>query len=387
MIKRFYLVFVCILAALPAAAQRQRGGLSDLFEDLSGRNRFAWEYDADLQYILDNRDFGASWDGYTPSGTLHTVVFTPTVGFSIQQNRQVHHRLTAGIEFAHDMGSRSWRDLPRELILYYDGHARTRKGTFEGIAGIFPRRFLEGSYSEAFFSDSTKFCDRNLEGALVKWRAERFYAEAGVDWVGRRGELGRERLQLLTAGQWDATLWLALGWTGSYVRLGESQLARGVVDYILGEPWIKADFSRRTPWQELSLQAGLLMGAQMDYVMEEGAEYQTGCEIVATARRYSLMLQNSCYFGDNLMPLYGRPDVTGHEYGHQLFYGNPLLRSTFYDRLECAWEPQITPYLSLRVAARFHFHEQGFAGWQQQLTLRFNLDALRNRDLPAGRCL
>ena len=130
-----------------------------------------------------------------------------------------------------------------------------------------------------------------------------------------------------------------------------------------------------------------MAGAQLDYVMEEAPEYQTGCEIVFTARRYSLSLQNSCYFGDNLMPLYGRPDVTGHEYGHQLFFSNPFYRSTFYDRLECAWEPQITPYLKLRVAARFHFHQTGLVGWQQQLGLRFNLDALRNRDLPAGRCL
>lgn len=380
--KRAFCIILLLGAALSAAGQR----LSDLL-DLSSRNRFAWEYDADLLYFLDNRSFDASDGAYTPSGALHSVVFTPTAGFSIQQNRRVNHRLTVGAEIAHDMGQRSWRTLLREPVIYYDAHVRTRNGGFEGLAGVFPRRFLEGSYSEAFFSDSTRLSDRNLEGALVKWRSERFFAELGLDWAGPQGPARRERIQLMTAGDWNATTWLSLGWTGSFVRLGESQAARGVVDYFLAEPWIKADFSRRTRWQEISLQAGLMAGAQLDYVMEEAPEYQTGCEIVLTARRYSLSLQNSCYFGDNLMPLYGRPDVTGHEYGHQLFFSNPFYRSTFYDRLECAWEPRITPYLNLRIAARFHFHQTGLVGWQQQLGLHFNLDALRNRDLPAGRCL
>ena len=150
---------------------------------------------------------------------------------------------------------------------------------------------------------------------------------------------------------------------------------------------MKVDFSRRSAWQELSLQAGLMAAYQNDRVQAEQPEYLTGCEIVAVARRYSLSLENTLYFGDNLMPLYGRPDVAGIGYGHDLFYGNPFYRSDFYDRLEVAWAPQITQYLSLRVAARFHFHDTGFVGWQQQLTLRLSLDALRNRELPAGRCL
>ena len=219
--RRTICILILLCTALTATAQRSRqqrpgSGLSDLFEDLSGRNRFAWEYDVDFQYVLDNRAFGASWDGYTPSGTLHSVVLTPTAGFSIQQNRRVHHRLTAGIEFAYDMGVQSWRDLPRELILYYDGHARTRNGSFEGLAGIFPRRFLEGNYSEAFYSDSTKFNDRNLEGALLKWRSDRYYAEVGLDWTGKTSPLKRERVQVIilsdTFEQFAMPLMKKLGW-------------------------------------------------------------------------------------------------------------------------------------------------------------------------------
>ena len=49
--------------------------------------------------------------------------------------------------------------------------------------------------------------------------------------------------------------------------------------------------------------------------------------------------------------------------------------------------PRISHYLFLRIAAKFHFRESGFLGWQQQFSLRFSLDALRHRDTPMGRCL
>ena len=63
MMKRFCLFIVCFLAALPVTAQRRSGGLQDLWDDIGGRNRFEWEYDADFLYIFDNREFAASDGG------------------------------------------------------------------------------------------------------------------------------------------------------------------------------------------------------------------------------------------------------------------------------------------------------------------------------------
>ena len=262
-------MLLCVLS-LPATAQR---------------NRFSWEYDADLQYIFDNREFSISKDAIIPSGTMHTVVFAPTVGFSIQQSRYVQHRLTAGVELAHDMGTRDWAQLPRELLLFYDAHVRTRKGNFEALVGIFPRRYTEGSYGEAFYSGMYRNSDRNIEGTLLKWRAERFYAEIGLDWMGKYGYDTRERFQVFSAGSWQATRWLQLGWTGSFYHFACSQLAPNVVDNHLLEPWAKADFSRRTRWQELSVQAGLLASYQRDRDFDAQPRIPVGGELKLTARR------------------------------------------------------------------------------------------------------
>lgn len=382
------ILLLCALA-FPAAGQRrdsQRQDGRSFLEELSGRNRFSWEYDADFHYIFDNREFAYSDDAWIPSGTMHTLVFAPTVGFSIQQSRRVHHRLTAGVEFAHDMGSHTWADLAREPLLFYDVHVQARRGVFEALAGIFPRRYMEGIYSEAFFTGMFRNNDRNLEGLLLKWRAQRFYTELGLDWMGKYGPQTRERFQIVSAGQWHAAWWFSLGWTGSFFHYACSGQAQNVVDNHLLEPWLKMDFSRRTSWQELSAQLGGYVGYQRNRIREAQPRLPFGGELKLTARRWGVMLQNTTYFGGNLMPYFRDTDPAGLPYATNLYFGSPFYEG-FHDLAELAWTPQLTHYLSLRLAARAYFGAEGFRGWQQICSLRLSLDALRHRDTALGRCL
>lgn len=374
---RLFCTILLCLSMLPASAQRQQW---------SGRNRFAWEYDADFYYVFDNREYSRSGDAWIPSGTLHTAVLAPTVGFSVLQSPRIHHRLTAGVELAHDMGSHTWSDIAREPLIFYDVHVQTRRGMFEGLAGIFPRRYMEGEYSEAFFTWMFRQSDRNLEGLLLKWRAERFYAEIGLDWMGKYGPQTRERFQVVSAGRWEATWWLSLGWTGSFYHYACSEQAPNVVDNHLLQPWLKMDFARRTPWQELSVQAGALVGYQRERDREAQPRIPVGGELKLTARRWGVALQNTTYLGKDLTPYYHLLDPAGVQYGSELYSGSPFYNG-FYDLAELAWTPQLTHYLSLRLAARASFGTKGFLGWQQIITFRFSLDALRHRDILSGRCL
>ena len=370
--------------ALPAFAQRQSGYV--VVNGPEVRNRFSWEYDADFQLIFDNREFAYSGDAFIPSGTMNTVVFAPTVGFSVQQSRQVHHRLAVGVEFAHDLGSQTWKGLATEPVLFYDVHVQAEKGVFEGLAGIFPRRYLEGDYSEAFFSGMYRNTDRYVEGLFFKWRAKRFYTELGCDWMGQHGYDRRERFQVISFGRWAATEWLSLGWTGSFYHYSCSEVAPNVVDNHLLEPWIKMNFSQRTSWQELSVQLGALASYQRDRGQSSSPFLPYGGELKLTARRWNVGVSNITYVGGDLMPLFREFDPSGVIYATSLYFGTPCY-SGFYDYAEVAWIPQISHYLFLRVAAKFHFGQGGFLGWQQQFSLRFNLDALRHRDTAMGRCL
>ena len=372
-------ICIALLAALalPALAQPFQG--FGRVEDMTVRNRFSWEYDADFQLIFDNRAFAASDNAFIPSGTMNTLVFAPTAGFSIQQSRQVHHRFAAGVELAYDLGSKTWDGLFREPILFYDAHVQARRGMFEAIAGIFPRRYMEGAYSEALFSGMYRNTDRQIEGALLKWRSSRFYTELVADYM------GPDRFQLVSFGRWGATQWLSLGWAGSFYHF-TSALSREVVDNHLLNPWLRMDFSARTPWQELSVQVGALASYQRARKDGVDPSLPLGGEMKLTARRWNVGVSNITYVGGDLMPYFFERLAEGGIYGTALYFGTPCY-NRFYDYAEVAWIPQLTHYLSMRIAAKFHFGPSGFLGWQQQFSLRLSLDALRHRDIALGRSL
>ena len=377
-------IALLVALALPVSAQSFRGSIR--IEDAPVHNRFSWEYDADFQLIFDNREFDRSGNAFIPSGTMNTVVLAPTAGFSVQQSRQVHHRLAVGLELAHDLGSQTWEGLATEPVLFYDVHVQAKRGMFEGLAGIFPRRSLEGDYSEALFSGMYRNTDRYVEGVLLKWRASRFFTELGCDWMGQYGYTRRERFQIISAGRWAATEWLSLGWAGSFYHYACSQVATNVVDNNLVEPWLKMDFSQRTPWQELSVQLGGLASIQRDRARTADLGLTYGGELKLTARRWNVGVSNITYVGGNLMPYFRDMDPSGAVYATNLYFGTPCY-SGFYDYTEVSWMPRISHYFFLRLAAKFHFGREGFLGWQQQFSLRFNLDALRHRDIALGRCL
>ena len=347
---------MCALT-LPVAAQRT--------------HRFNWEHDVDFRYIFDNREFAYSNDEVVPSGTMNTIVLTPTVGLSVETGA-VRHRVMAGVELAHDMGTRNWADFAREPIIYYNAHARAKKGTFDVMAGIFARTNMEGAYGEAFFSGGFRNSDRNLEGVLLKWRAERFFAEIGLDWMGQYGPETRERFQVFSAGRWQATNWLSLGWAGSFYHYACSEIAQNVVDNHLLQPWVKADFSHNNRWQELSAQASMYVAYQCDRGQSADPLIPYGGELKLTAKRWNVALQNTTYVGGNLMPYFKQLDPAGIPYATNLYFGTPCFDG-FFDLAELAWTPQIARNVQLRLAVRAYFDGKGFLGWQQIASLRVSL--------------
>ena len=353
--KYLCLLLLCALT-LPATAQRAR---------------FNWEYGADFRYLFDNREFAISQDAVIPSGTTHYAVLTPMVGFSLETPR-VRHSVMAGVELGHDMGSHTWADFAREPVIYYNAHVRAKKGAFDAYAGIFPRNCMEGDYGEAFISGQVRSNDRYLEGMLLRWHSERFFSELALDWMGQYGPETREQFLITGAGRWQATSWLQLGWTGAFHHYACSEIAQNVVDNHLLEPWVKLDFSSRNRWQELSVQAGLLVGYQYERGYADAPDIPLGGEFKLTARRWNVMLQNTTYVGGNQMPLFFRLDPAGIPYATNLYFGTPCYNE-FFDLAEAAWMPRILPNLRLKIAARFYFDKLGLLGWQQICSLQFSL--------------
>ena len=83
-----------------------------------------------------------------------------------------------------------------------------------------------------------------------------------------------------------------------------------------------------------------------------------------------------------MLPFYDGRDDVGVKYGNLLYFGDYFYKikgkTGIYDRLAVYYEPHISDFLDIRLAVNVHFNG-GFAGWQQMLSLKFNLQSLLSK--------
>ncbi len=332
-------------------------------------------HDEYFDFYFDNREFDVAHEKYMESETLFSALLVPEIGFEFVQNkksaRAVEHRLMLGTDILRSMGSAEKpADSFKEISIYYHAGYVGKKFWFEGTAGIFPRRFVQGGYSRAIWSDAQTFYDFNMEGMLLRLGNARLSAELGCDWMGRYSAATRERFQIFTSGTGIVNNWLTAGWSGSFYHYATSAVARNVIDNHLINPWVKADASRTIKaLDELSIQAGLLAGYQRSREIDADPTIPVGAEFIFRARRKSIMLQNSVYTGQDLYHYYDYPAPEGGIYASDLYPGENTYRG-FYNRAELIWAPNITRKISLQITAAFHFDATGYQGCQQVVRLR-----------------
>jgi len=273
------------------------------------------------------------------------------------------------------------------LTLYYNFSKKVSKTEMEIYAGIFPRSTMEGSWSQAFFSDSLTFYDNNLEGLLLKFHRPKAYFEVGCDWMGQYGQKRREKFMIFTSGEGKVLPFMSLGYSGYMLHYANSVQAKGLVDNILVNPYARFDFADKNSFQTLSLRLGWLQAMQRDRRYVGAFIFPFGGEFDQEIRRWNVGIYNRMFFGFDMMPYYNSVDNAGLKYGTDLYFSDPFYRihddvgtgAGFYDRLEVYYEPEIGSYLKLRVSALFHFNGSRYSGCQQMVSLRFNLAELLDR--------
>ena len=340
-------------------------------------------YGVDFEMNFDNREFYKS--SFSESMTIFGARLTPTVGLTIQKEEGTRHSVMAGIDVMKDFGSQETaKDLLKEPTLYYKLEKDCGKLDLELYAGIFSRKNTEGKYSEAFFSDSLKFYDNNLEGLLLKFRLPKSYFEIGCDWMGQIGQTERERFMIYSSGEGKIADFLSLGYSGYVYHFAGCYEVRGVVDNILVNPYARFDLAKYTDFQTLSFRLGWLQALQNDrrnigqYTRPYGAEFDF------EVRKWNVGIRNSLIYGRDMMPYYNRADAGGYKYGTRLYLGDPFYRVHddgtdgfgTYDRFEVFWNPYVSTLLDIKVRALFHFHGSHYSGTQQVVTIGFNLDRL-----------
>lgn len=357
--------------------------------------RFDWNLDAQMRF--DNRENDSSGNEFTPSMTIFGFKLTPEIGVKALSGSAEHgygflgeaeHRVMLGVDALVDFGSgKSWKDLAGEISLYYNLNKNlSEKCRMELYAGVFSRNKSRFKYSEAFFSDSLRFYDANIEGLLFRFKSPGSYYELGVDWMGQIGKGRRERFMVFSAGKSHLRPWLALGYNAYLYHYANSYEVIGVVDNFLARPYVDFDFAPFLPLDRLSFTLGYYQSYQRDRLNSGLPLWPRGGELLFEVRKWNISLCNTLYYGKGLMPLYNSLDAGGYKYGNDLYYGDPYYRirgglaagdkAALFDRLDIFWEPRIAPGVFMKIVARFNFNGK-YSGCSQIVALRFNLDELR----------
>ena len=397
--KILQIVTALLLCAFPVMAET---GQVDA-DSSAVKVKFAYDLDFDMQF--DNREFYRS--KFTRSMTIFGARMTPSVGVSLAQKNGASHRLMVGVDVMKDFGAApvtsgyAPADSPdadprlnnvnlfKELTLYYSIAKKMGKTDFSMLAGVFPRRFSEGSYSQAFFSDSLRFYDNNLEGLLLKFKRPKSYFEVGCDWMGMSGAFRKERFMIFTSGEGQVLPFLSVGYAGYLYHFAGADVSPGVVDNALVNPYLRFDLADYTGLQKLSFRLGWLQSLQNDRVHVGKYVFPGGGEFVTEIQKWNVGVRNELFVGVDMMPYYNSTDTGGYKYGNLLYMGSPFYRvyddSTdkvgLFDRLEAYYTPEFgLPYLDIKVSAQFYFSARGYSGCHQVVSLNFNIQELLGRN-------
>ena len=351
--RKLFLIITILLTSLTASAQVR------------------FDYDVDYEMNFDNREFYRS--NFSNSMTIFGARLTPAVGLEANSSEDTRHAVMAGIDVMKDFGSFEInKELFKEIVMYYNLE-KTGDTGLSLYAGIFPRSRMQGRYSQAFFSDSLRFYDNNLEGLLVQVHRPQASFEVGCDWMGQYGSNRRERFMIFSSGERIVNPILTFGYSGYMYHFANSVEVKGLIDNILLNPYVRLDLSEKLDLQSFDLTFGWLQALQHNrkhvgyYVFPGGGHFDL------EARKWNVAVKNMLYCGTDLMPYYNSYDEGGFKYGSELYFGDPFFRVYddntsrlgLYDRLEVCYEPCVGRFLKMKVGAVFHFNNFHYSGCQQ----------------------
>lgn len=323
-------------------------------------------WDASFRSFFDNREYKSE---FAIPQTIFAARVAPELGVR-WAGAKGSNSLMIGIDLLADFGAKKF-DSGSEPFVYYQYVSQK----FKAATGVIPRRKVMGDYSGAFFSDSIKYYDTNIDGLLLQYIGGRGYVEFGADWHSKITDDRREKFLLFSASRLN----FGIAYVGLHLSMyhhAGTFLEDGVVDNILVYPHAGVDLAGLTGLDKFNVKAGWLNAFQNDrkYV----GKYVTpgGVQIELNVEKWNFGIDNTFYAGDNLMPYYVAP-IGGLDYGSGLYWGEPFYRtSCVYNRLEVYWAPIRTEMMDLRVST-VHHHDGRIWNWQQKIT--FSVQFGQNR--------
>lgn len=384
MINRLHVIFLALLLFLTTTVT------ANAFSGLQLNRPPQLLYGVRFEQRLDNREYDNS--SFSPSETIFGARLSPYIGVGVNSTK-ASHNLILGADLYKDFGDDTAlkENILQQVVFYYDCSFRIgNAGKFGICAGVLPRHLMKETYNTAFFSEEKLWYDNNIEGLLFSLEKKRKYRiELAIDWVGQFGSTPtvREQFITLSSGRGQVSKHLSIGYNAYYQHLANSsEKLEGVVDNLLAEPWLTANLDpRKRLFDEFSIKAGVLFSAQRDRRLSKKFDTPMCGEITLGLEKWNISIDNSLFFGNDMMPYYSKEDANGEQYGSSLYFGAAFFRMNsgglsssetgLYDRLAFSYSPKISRGLNFKISCVFHFNSGvGFSGCQQLIGMVFDLD-------------
>ncbi len=319
-----------------------------------------FEWGGEFATIFDNREGNAK---HTPAQTYFLTRLAPEVGVSFK-NRT--HRVMAGAVYTQPIGC-EWDGHHLSPTLYYRYNAKHLKGSM----GMFPRTQLIRPLPEYLVSDSTRYFQHNLRGALLQYTDRRGFFELLCDWRGMQTASRREAFAVIAQGEWCPRKKIVrIGGTAMLNHLAKVKNAPAdqyVVDNLVANAWAGLDLTHclrhRRHWRALSIRAGVLSSLTRDRA-DSRWRSAVGLRAELDATFWRFTLRNVFWAGNRpLYPVYDK-------FGPQLNEGEPYYSSSWYNRTEISG--LLVSYkniIDLRAELDFHWADKSDFMFYQRLIL------------------
>lgn len=345
--KRFATIIICAFIGMSVSAQD------------SLILRPAWEIT--FKSIFDNSEGDQL---YQPSRTHFLGNLDLAAGLKL--NRDGNHIIAGGIAATLPYGC-EWDSTRISPTLYY----AYRKPGVRVDMGMFPRTHLLHELPSFIISDSLRYWQHNIRGAMIAIERESGFFQAYIDWRGLQSSYRREAFCIVANGQFQQPKSvLTLGGTGMLNHLAlrkPTPTYEFLVDNLLGEVNIGIDLSGRVSFaEELTANVGPIIAltrlrSNYQWIVSKGV-------LIDFGYRYR-------WFGfKNTLTLTGRPLFPFYKaYGYILNEGEPYYASPYYNRSEfTASLIEFNKVLNLTASSVFNF-AQNCLQWNQRLILNINI--------------
>lgn len=313
--------------------------------------QFVWNLG--FRSVFDNRECD---DLYTPNRTYFVAQLAPEIGVKFYEGK---HRVMGGVVWTQPIGC-EWeghRVLPTLYYMY-------KAPKWEFGMGMLPRTSLVRPLPNYIESDSARYFQSNIRGAMVQHVSDKGYFEALIDWRGMQSDSRREAFCIIGEGEFaPKDRILRAGGLAMMNHLARSSAPgddEHVIDNFIVNPYIGIELGKFTaPVDSLSARVGVLEGLTRDRGVGNWIN-SVGLWADIAVRWKRLTLQNTLWLGNKpLFPLYS-------QYGDLLNDGEPYYASKFYNRTTLqfniySWKR----FVSVDAALDFNFATNNFTFYQR----------------------